>query len=889
MLNCKAEGPLPYNFKDCDLSNQSLAGKDLSGADFTNAKLEGTIFEGATSIKGAKFNKAKMGKGTNFKGLDLTEVIWGDSPDFGSDAGKPCNFTNAKISYSALGKRWSCLNLTRATVTGMPAMLRRLQVEHSNLTGIRLVNKKLPAAHFENTDLTDAVFTETDFENAVFDTGTVLLRTGFQKAILTGATFDRLNVFNADFTEAKLESASFLNARMDGCKFESTDVTASKFSNPPYFSQDVANIASLKNSKIRLETLGKNWSFLNLQNTNIVGLDPKADFSELRAEGSILTGWNFTDYHLAKAVFTSAKLDGVIFERAQLPGADFKRAQGTKTKFDGAVLDGATLSNIKTTEAGKEVLNASTFRGSSFKKASLLNVVLSGINLEAYKEGDTVYKCDFSEAAMDAAEMVQASVTDAKFAGVTLHGGILSRIVLKKVDFTGARMGKYSLLFLYNSKSQKEQYESFKRSLDGNDWTYIKDRFKDHGITLANPKVDKLRANYSWTITEGQTIYNVVNAKNIDDTFNLEICQTAKEAQLGEAILETVDFTGADIRGTAATQAFVSLDCTFAGTKLDEVNFSEANLFGVKLEKAVLYKSNFDGATLIEANLSGALLADSHFVGANLQGAKFTNTDLQSIPFGNAAMSVPVSGTGKNGVYMLRFADSETALVAELTSTATRLKPTSKDRLNEKKCSGLEYMDADPKLRFSDKATVEILVKDKEWIINDPDAVVPQAQKYRLWMGKNQLGRDVIWARRYDVSHLSDLFLSKLGITLDAYATLIKNEDGTYQLDNNPSDAGKTGDIGFLFVHTAGTWQLYATEAGMATRVAGKPVTLRQKFGATELCAGGSLCDPYTGNTYFGPDTICPNLKTYQNNKKDEIPWLEMLKRPKKGPGPAGK
>lgn len=156
--DCTLSGQPSYNCDGCDLSGMNLAGKDLRGAILTNTTLTGTVFKGVTSMDGANLTGATMGNGTDFSGCDLSKTIFGPKPNFGSNPSKPTKFIGATIPYQTLGTTWSCVDLTNATITGLPQDLSQLTVMQANLTGIDLSGKTLKNAHFYHVTLQGAHF-----------------------------------------------------------------------------------------------------------------------------------------------------------------------------------------------------------------------------------------------------------------------------------------------------------------------------------------------------------------------------------------------------------------------------------------------------------------------------------------------------------------------------------------------------------------------------------------------------------------------------------------------------------------------------------------------------------------------------------------------------------
>jgi uncharacterized protein YjbI with pentapeptide repeats len=319
--DCTLSGLPPYNGEGCDLHGRNLSGKDLTGANLKNANLTGTIFKGVVSLDGADLTGATMGNGTDFSGCDLTKTSFGDRPSFGSNPNSRTKFVGAKILYTKLGPFWACLDLTDATIVGLPNDLSRLNVRECNLSNISLAGKILKNAHFSGSVLKGADFSNATLDNIVFSNNNDLTGAKFNSAQIPYGVFDKATLKKTDFTSARLDNSSFLQTRMDGTKFDNTDVTTCSFSVPPRFSSDPANLTSFKSARLNFSTLQKQWAYLDLTGATLVGLDKTVDLTYLQAQYAILTGWDLSGYTLNQSDFTGAVLSSAKFNNAQLSNA----------------------------------------------------------------------------------------------------------------------------------------------------------------------------------------------------------------------------------------------------------------------------------------------------------------------------------------------------------------------------------------------------------------------------------------------------------------------------------------------------------------------------------------------------------------------------------------
>ena len=202
-----------------------------------------------------------MGNGTDFSGCDLSTTVFVANPKFGSNVANLTKFAGAKIPYKTLGTIWSYVDLTGATILGLPSDLTFLEVMESDLTGIDLSGRTLKNAHFYGVVLQKAKFTRGILDNIVFARGERvcdLTDANFAGAEVTEGVFDDSTLTRTDFTAASsLASASFLQTRMDGTRFDDCDVTTCRFSAPPRFSNDPANLTSFRGATLNYSTVAQ--------------------------------------------------------------------------------------------------------------------------------------------------------------------------------------------------------------------------------------------------------------------------------------------------------------------------------------------------------------------------------------------------------------------------------------------------------------------------------------------------------------------------------------------------------------------------------------------------------------------------------------------------------
>jgi uncharacterized protein YjbI with pentapeptide repeats len=324
--DCTLSGQPPYNCQGCDLSGMNLAGKDLTGAQLQGSGLRRTVFKGVLGMAGADLSGARM-DGTDFSGCDLSGTVFGPEPSFGSSFTSLTKFAGARVPYSALGTRWSYVDLRDAVLLDLPQDLSRLEVRQSDLSGTDFSGRTLKNAHFHGVVLQQAKFSRGTLDNIVFTRppahSQVCDLTGaeFCGAELTAAVFDTSTLTSADFTGAKLEGASFLQTRMDGTRFDNTNVTTCAFSASPRFSANPSNLTSFRGATLNYATLLTNWSYLDLTGATLAGLSHDVDLTYLQALYAVLGGMDLSNYVLNQCDLTGATLTGTRFTGAQMNDA----------------------------------------------------------------------------------------------------------------------------------------------------------------------------------------------------------------------------------------------------------------------------------------------------------------------------------------------------------------------------------------------------------------------------------------------------------------------------------------------------------------------------------------------------------------------------------------
>src|SRR5580700_3887718 len=407
-----------------DLTNADLSGVDLTGANlqhanltgvkFIGAKLAGAVLSNATltgadlthaTLDGADLSGAKLEGAT--LSTDLTKAIVKAPPTFSTDPNHLTSFKNAKLNYALIGLNWSCLDLTGASVVGMPVDLTNLKAAHVTAPGIDLSGKKLVNAVFTNATLTGS--------------------------ILTGAILD-----SADLSGAQLQGATL-----------STDLTKAIFNALPIFSTDPNHLTSFKNAKLNYTLIGLNWSCLDLTGASVVGMP--VDLTKLRAmhttalgidlNGKTLINADFSYAKLANATFNAAVLTGAVLTGADLSGA--KLLSGTR--LGGAHLDMANLSGADFTGAqfmetkGVSASLTYTFLSKAvFERATFSGAYLNSVHFEGTKPN--LQGAKFKDTCLISCDLAQANMGPSGGVAATLEGAFLQAANFSNVTLTGANL-----------------------------------------------------------------------------------------------------------------------------------------------------------------------------------------------------------------------------------------------------------------------------------------------------------------------------------------------------------------------------------------------------------------------------------------------------------------
>jgi uncharacterized protein YjbI with pentapeptide repeats len=294
----------PATLERCNLTGANLSGTQLAGA-----KLAGVNLTGANLA------------GTNFTGTDLTEVTFSSPLITSTDPNNPTIFASCILPYAVIGLDWSYLDLTAATITGLP----------TDLTGLTAIGLRRPGGDFTGLVLDRANFANATLDGAHFTNAKLRRSASFAGARLIGALFTNAVLDQANFAGAALggiagtQAANFSAAWISNCNFTQANAYGVIFAGATLVSGNMLNDAT------------------NLQEADFSDAYlPYADFTGANLQGATFDGACMVECVLANADLTPAEqgAKAASFSAACLQGVDF-----TGTKLGGTNLMNAAITN----------------------------------------------------------------------------------------------------------------------------------------------------------------------------------------------------------------------------------------------------------------------------------------------------------------------------------------------------------------------------------------------------------------------------------------------------------------------------------------------------------------------------------------------------------------
>ncbi|WP_434417945.1 pentapeptide repeat-containing protein [Nannocystis pusilla] len=230
------------------LAQTNLGGTDLRGADLTNAVITGATLTN-TNLQGAIL------QGTQFVDCDLSSALFDAAPNFSRAApAARTSFPGSTVPFAVIGNNWQYLDLTGATITGLPAAITGFVADDAIFpVGLGLAGISLLQASLVNTTMIRAQLQAADLQGATM-TGAVL-----EQADLTGANLTLADLSNAILvsdpgggpdmsTAAKLTGAFLIDATLAGAYCDGVDFSGCTFLT--YTALDPSGSANAKGVRI---------------------------------------------------------------------------------------------------------------------------------------------------------------------------------------------------------------------------------------------------------------------------------------------------------------------------------------------------------------------------------------------------------------------------------------------------------------------------------------------------------------------------------------------------------------------------------------------------------------------------------------------------------------
>jgi uncharacterized protein YjbI with pentapeptide repeats len=311
-------------FNAADGIHANLTGTIFTGADLTGADLAGALLVG-TDFRGAILH------GTIFDGCDLTQALFDEKPDFTRATTGRTTFQKAVVPFAILGENWAYLDLTLATITGIPDAIPKLVADQALLP--------------DNLDLQNTNFTCSDGTGASFR-GTRMYGIQLQGANLQGA---------------QLQGALLKSARLDKANLTLADLTAA------WLIVETATPTTPK-SELEAASLIKAFMFNTvLDQAHCDGVDfTDAVFSTsvlntqqpASAERAFMNDAKFNDAWVLGAIFNGAQLAGANFANAHLIGSRFTNSGSVPAKLTPSSRDGSDASIAQADISGTDFTGA---------------------------------------------------------------------------------------------------------------------------------------------------------------------------------------------------------------------------------------------------------------------------------------------------------------------------------------------------------------------------------------------------------------------------------------------------------------------------------------------------------------------------------------------------
>ena len=356
---------LPRAMNGVNLRGAKLRGAVLDGTYLTGANLDDADLTGS-SLKGTVMHGASL-RGTRFDGADLTTAQFDPVPAFTRATTRRTTFVGAIVPFRVLASDWSYLDLTKATVTGLPAAITSFVADGALLpNGLDLQKMDLSGAAFIGTRMYEVQLQNANLQGATL-TGALLKGARLNKANLTLAKLDSAYLVAeqgrpatlhdvSKFEPAVVTEAFLFNAVLDGAHCDGVDFSGAFFVTAPAISDSQAASA-----------VSAFMNFAKFDQSKAVGaVFDGAQLSAASFVEATLVGASFRDDGTRATQLTPSSDD--IHTRASARGADIRGADFTGANMDGLNMQNACYStttgpfeSVYIGFAGKEIPVAFTY------------------------------------------------------------------------------------------------------------------------------------------------------------------------------------------------------------------------------------------------------------------------------------------------------------------------------------------------------------------------------------------------------------------------------------------------------------------------------------------------------------------------------------------------
>lgn len=358
------------------------------------------------------------------------------------------------------------------------------------------------------------------------------------------------------------------------------------------------------------------------------------------------------------------------------------------------------------------------------------------------------------------------------------------------------------------------------------------------------------------------------------------------DADLSDAFLEGVSFVNASLQGKDATVEGATLrSADFTGAHLEGIDFSvvaDRDLTGTRFSGATL-----TGATLSQANMVGAYLTGALLRGATMAGVQLgevggvQGADLDSVYMpdavltdanlfkANMAYAQVYGGNARLDNANLRQADLTNATLAGMDLSQAHLEEAILDGANLIGCnlSGTQLISvglAHASLQGADFTGAKLdgaHLANAAVALDEGTALFSLASTFAATLDAEVVDQ-----------HLTDAFQKAAYPLLESAAIEVVQQGSTWTISEElppPNEPG-LGYIGFSLVKNSDSIAVYGSMLAVA-RLGdnGKLQVVSVAVKATKLTPD-----------VFSDTTVCPNQKSYGENKSLGLSWAEMMTAP---------